>query len=79
MQVRVKLPSGPLIPYFQFCRLIAQAVYPIDKDLNGIKCVLAKIFPTKAPTSYADVEAEVPYSLDAVSYTHLTLPTNREV
>lgn len=62
MQIRVKLPSGPLIHYLKFCRLIAEAVCPIDKDLAGIKCVSAKIYPPDVPTPHFGTG--VPYSLD---------------
>ncbi|MFC3532126.1 hypothetical protein ACFOLG_07990 [Vogesella facilis] len=62
MQVRVKLPSGPLIHYLKFCRVIAEAVCPIDKDLEGIKCVLAKIYPPDVPTP--NFGPGVPYSLE---------------
>lgn len=62
MHVRVKLPSGPLIHYLKFCRVIAEAVCPIDKDLEGIKCVLAKIYPPDVPTP--NFGPGVPYPLD---------------
>lgn len=62
MQARVKLPSGSLICYLYFCRLIAQAVCPIGKNLEGLECVSAKIYSPDAPTRYFGTG--VPYSLD---------------
>lgn len=62
MQTRVKLPSGPLIPYLKFCKAIAEAVSPIDKNFEGIKCVWAKIYTTDAPPRCFG--KGVPYPLD---------------
>lgn len=53
MQGRVKLPSGPLINYLQFCRLITDALQPVDKHPKGIDCVLAKRYPSGVPSPYA--------------------------
>lgn len=40
----VKLPSDPLIEFLDFCRAIAEAVYPTGEEgLEGIDCVIAKI------------------------------------
>jgi len=62
VQARVKLPSGPLIPYLEFCKAIAEAVSPIGKNFEGIKCVWAKIYTTDAPP--LRVGTGVPYPLD---------------
>ncbi|WP_196774787.1 helix-turn-helix transcriptional regulator [Burkholderia cepacia] len=43
MQVRVKLPSDPLLEFWHFCDAIAQALCPLaKKDLVGIECVIGK-------------------------------------
>lgn len=62
MQVRVKLPSGPLIHYWKFCREIAKAVCPIDTHPTGIDCVWAKSYPSGVPSPYAGTN--VPFPLD---------------
>lgn len=63
MQVhKVKLPSDPLIPYLKFCRLIADAIHPIDKDIKGIKCVMLKVYRPEAPSPGFGIG--VPYALD---------------
>ncbi|KGC64725.1 hypothetical protein DP57_689 [Burkholderia pseudomallei] len=56
MQGRVKLPSGPLIHYLQFCRLIADALQPVDKHPKGIDCVWAKRYPPGVPSPYAGID-----------------------
>jgi hypothetical protein len=61
MQVLIKLPSDPLIHYLKFCRVIADAVSPIDNDLVGIKCVLAKNFPAEKTNEHF---GKVPFPLD---------------
>jgi len=61
VQARVKLPSGPLIPYLEFCKAIAEAVSPFDKNFEGIKCVWGKIYTTDAPPLGGK---GVPYRLD---------------
>lgn len=49
MQVHVKLPSGPLIEYLVFCRVLAQAACPTEKRFfTGIECIVGK-------TVYANV------------------------
>ncbi len=62
MQRRVKLPSGPLIHYWKFCREIAKAVSPIDTSPTGIDCVWAKSYPSGVPSPYAGTN--VPFPLD---------------
>ena len=51
------------------------AIYLSMKLINEIQTIQEKI----KSESKADKEFEVPYTTIAVSYTHLTLPTNREV
>jgi hypothetical protein len=61
MQIhKVKLPSDSLIPYLKFCRLIADAIHPIDKDIKGIKCVIFKIYPPEAALGFV---TELTYAL----------------
>ncbi|WP_322041356.1 helix-turn-helix transcriptional regulator [Burkholderia diffusa] len=44
MQVRVNLPSDPLIEFWHFCDAIAEALCPLAKqDLVGIECVIGKL------------------------------------
>lgn len=62
MQRRVKLPSGPLIHYWKFCREIAKAVCPLDTSPTGIDCVWAKSYPSGVPSPYAGTN--VPFPLD---------------
>lgn len=62
MPAPVKLPSGPLIHYWKFCRLIAEALQPINKNPEGIDCVEAKSYPAGAPSPYAGTD--VPHTLD---------------
>lgn len=53
MQIhKVKLPSDSLIPYLKFCRLIADAIHPIDKDVQGIKCAIFKIYPAEGALGF---------------------------
>lgn len=61
MQVSVKLPSDQLIHYLKFCRVIADAVSPIDKDIVGIKCVRAKTYPIEKTNEHL---SKVPFFLD---------------
>ncbi|MEV9634019.1 AlpA family phage regulatory protein [Burkholderia pseudomallei] len=42
MQVRVKLPSDPLLEFWHFCNAIAEAVCPLVKQRAGIECVIGK-------------------------------------
>ncbi|WP_157654324.1 hypothetical protein [Burkholderia ubonensis] len=58
----VKLPSGPLIHYWKFCRRIAEALQPINKNPKGIDCVWAKRYPFGVPSPYAGTD--VPFPLD---------------
>ncbi|WP_423380280.1 hypothetical protein [Burkholderia sp. LMG 32019] len=60
VQVRVKLPSGPLIHYLQFCRLIAAALQPVDKNPKGIDCVWAKSHPSGVSSPYAGTDVTLP-------------------
>lgn len=60
VQVRVKLPSGPLIHYLQFCRLIAAALQPVDKNPEGIDCVWAKSYPSGVSSPYAGTDVPLP-------------------
>ncbi|BCL90885.1 hypothetical protein ACNRBV_22870 [Ralstonia pseudosolanacearum] len=60
MQGRVKLPSGPLIHYLQFCRLIAAALQPIEKNPKGTDCVWAKSYPSGVPSPYAGTGVPLP-------------------
>ncbi|MBO7930560.1 hypothetical protein J6358_12475 [Burkholderia pseudomallei] len=62
MPAPVKLPSGPLIHYWKFCRLIAEALQPINKNPKGIDCVEAKSYPAGVPSPYAGTD--VPHDLD---------------
>lgn len=62
MQVQVELPSGPLIPYWAFCRAIADAVGPRYKDLEGIDCVSEKIYPPDVPPPNFSIAG--PYPLE---------------
>lgn len=59
---KVKLPSDPLIPYLKFCRLIADAIHPINKDIKGIKCVMSKVYHSEAPSLGFGIG--LPYALD---------------
>lgn len=44
MQVRVKLPAGPLIELTSFCKAIAEALRPTEvRHFEGIECVVAKM------------------------------------
>ncbi|WP_198139503.1 AlpA family phage regulatory protein [Ralstonia sp. A12] len=44
MQLRVELPSGPLIEFQGFCRAIAQTVCPLrERGLKGMECVVGKV------------------------------------
>lgn len=64
MQIlKVQLPSDPIIPYLTFCRLIADAVHPIDKESKGINCVIFKIYPAESKT--LEFGIGVPYVLDS--------------
>ncbi|TCK97140.1 hypothetical protein [Paraburkholderia sp. BL9I2N2] len=60
MQVRVKLSSGPLIGYWQFCQEIARAVCPIDRNPKGIDCVWAKRYPSGVSSPYAGTDVPLP-------------------
>ncbi|MGE8364457.1 hypothetical protein [Cupriavidus sp.] len=62
MQARVKLPSGPLIHYWKFCREIAEAVCPVDTNPTGIDSVWAKSYPSGVPSPYAGTN--VPFPLE---------------
>ncbi|WP_236862153.1 plasmid pRiA4b ORF-3 family protein [Burkholderia pseudomallei] len=42
MQVRVKLPSDPLLEFWCFCNAIAEALCPVAKQRAGIECVIGK-------------------------------------
>lgn len=64
MDVCVKLPAGPLISYLHLSRLIADAVCPIKKNLEGVNCVWAKTYFPDAPSPYCDIK--VPHLLDDV-------------
>ncbi|MGU7775219.1 hypothetical protein ACV229_34240 [Burkholderia sp. MR1-5-21] len=44
VQVRVKLPSGPLIELTNFCKAIAEALRPTAaRHFEGIECIVAKM------------------------------------
>ncbi|WP_208630908.1 AlpA family phage regulatory protein [Ralstonia insidiosa] len=44
MQLRVELPSGPLIEFLSLCKAIAQAVRPVrENGLKGIECIVGKV------------------------------------
>lgn len=62
MPAPIKLPSGPLIHYWKFCHLIAEALQPINKNPTGIDCVWAKRYPSGVPSPYAGTD--VPHTLD---------------
>ncbi|WP_216861607.1 helix-turn-helix transcriptional regulator [Burkholderia glumae] len=42
MQVRVKLPSDPLLEFWHFCNAIAEALCPLVKQQAGIECIIGK-------------------------------------
>ncbi|WP_218834726.1 helix-turn-helix transcriptional regulator [Burkholderia ubonensis] len=42
MQVRVKLPSDPLLEFWHFCNAIAEALCPLAKQRAGIECIIGK-------------------------------------
>ena len=63
--------SDPMSGFFAFRRKILEG---IKLDAIGYKMLLEILVKTKG----AKVK-EIPYTFTAVSYTHLTLPTNREV
>ncbi|WP_366919727.1 AlpA family phage regulatory protein [Burkholderia orbicola] len=42
VQVRVKLPSDPLLEFWCFCNAIAEALCPVAKQRAGIECVIGK-------------------------------------
>ncbi|WP_334016300.1 helix-turn-helix transcriptional regulator [Burkholderia cepacia] len=42
MQVRVKLPSDPLLEFWHFCNAIAEALCPLAKHQAGIECIIGK-------------------------------------
>ncbi|UJH72295.1 AlpA family transcriptional regulator [Burkholderia cenocepacia] len=42
MQVRVKLPSDPLLEFWHFCNAIAEALCPLAKQQAGIECIIGK-------------------------------------
>ncbi|KWZ42665.1 hypothetical protein WS72_07130 [Burkholderia savannae] len=42
MQVRVKLPSDPLLEFWHFCSAIAEALCPLAKQQAGIECIIGK-------------------------------------
>lgn len=60
MPAPVKLPSGPLIHYWRFCRSIAEALQPINKNPKGIHCVWAKSYPSGVPSPYAGTGVPLP-------------------
>jgi len=60
--IRVKLPTGPLIPYLAFCKAIAEAIGPKYKNLEGVDCVSGKIYPPDVPTPIIGIAG--PYPLD---------------
>lgn len=44
VQLRVELPSGPLIEFLSLCKAIAQAVRPVrENGLKGIECIVGKV------------------------------------
>lgn len=42
VQVRVKLPSDPLLEFWHFCNAIAGALCPLAKQQAGIECIIGK-------------------------------------
>ncbi|WP_241163522.1 helix-turn-helix transcriptional regulator [Burkholderia gladioli] len=42
VQVRVKLPSDPLLEFWHFCNAIAEALCPLAKHQAGIECIIGK-------------------------------------
>ncbi|MEJ0003518.1 MAG: hypothetical protein WDN30_08100 [Pararobbsia sp.] len=55
MHLRVKLPLGPLIEYWTFCKAISEAVCPTGENgLEGIDCVTAKIVTRHVPIPESD-------------------------
>ncbi|MFM0131221.1 AlpA family phage regulatory protein [Paraburkholderia sediminicola] len=50
MEVHVKLSSGPLIEYLVFCRALAQAACPTEKQhFTGIECIVGKTMYSLVP------------------------------
>lgn len=62
MLIRVKLPTGPLINLWGFCKSIADAVSPRYKSLEGVGCVSGKIYPPDVQTPIFGIAG--PYPLD---------------
>lgn len=62
MLIRVKLPTGPLINLWGFCKSIADAVSPRYKSLEGVDCVSGKIYPPDVQTPIFGIAG--PYPLD---------------
>ena len=50
-----------------------------DTIYNLIKIPNLEIYDIKTPNKLIYLYAKQPFTIGAVSYTHLTLPTNREV
>lgn len=50
MRRRVKLPSSSLIHYWKFYKIIAEAIGPRYKNLEGIDCVAGNIYPRDVQT-----------------------------
>lgn len=59
MQVRVKLPAGPLIELTNFCNAIAEALRPTAvRHFEGIECIIAKMQKFYQPMAAPDGSAE---------------------
>ncbi|MGK8200694.1 AlpA family phage regulatory protein [Burkholderia cepacia] len=55
MQVRVKLPAGPLIELTSFCKAIAEALRPTAaRHFEGIECIVAKMQKFRRPMVQPD-------------------------
>lgn len=54
MNMRIKLPSGPLVEFYSFTRAIAEAICPTgEHGANGIECVTGKLISLQGLTSMA--------------------------
>lgn len=72
MQVRVKLPAGPLVEFLALTQAIAEAVCPTgERGLNGIECVTGMLVPGHYPipdtTQWGSMPFEIAYQSELVS------------
>ena len=61
----------------------AKHVFDVESDLSYVEIVYDRYIRNKGYSTFTDYLNTEPFadwvSLESVSYTHLTLPTNREV